>query len=270
MTAVPTVTFVIIVVSWLLARALLPLLAAGMDLVVKGLTRLFERRGWPSTHIPAAIIIALGFAATVWAGEGFIDLAERIRGQHSVLDRIDRTAADLVFRYREPLVTDFFRFVTTVGRRVTLSVLTLLFAALLYLRRRRWLAGFVVVAPLLGAVVNVLLKAYFTRARPPSAGAVIFASGYAFPSRHAMGSVVTFGVLAYAFSRLTPSWNIRATLAASAITGALLVGFSRVYLGVHWLSDIAGGWAVGCVWLFATATACHAISISRKSRTLVR
>jgi undecaprenyl-diphosphatase len=94
----------------------------------------------------------------------------------------------------------------------------------------------------------------FARARPDLASAIAEARWYSFPSGHAMGSFITFGTLAYLVLRQPWPWAAKSAGLAVAMTMVLLVGLSRVYLGVHWASDIVGGWSAGTVWMaFAVA-----------------
>ncbi|HEV3074420.1 MAG TPA: phosphatase PAP2 family protein, partial [Thermoanaerobaculia bacterium] len=85
------------------------------------------------------------------------------------------------------------------------------------------------------------------------ATAIAAAQGYSFPSGHAMGSLIVLGSIGYVALRLPLRWKVKSAVLAALATAVVLIGLSRVYLGVHWLSDIAGGWSAGAVWL-ATAT----------------
>lgn len=99
-----------------------------------------------------------------------------------------------------------------------------------------------------GAVLNTLLKSGFSRARPALETAV-YAGHFAFPSGHAMSSVVIYGTLAYLIVRGAPGRHALQTL---TILGAalviILIGLSRIYLGVHYATDVLGGYLVGFAW----------------------
>jgi undecaprenyl-diphosphatase len=124
-----------------------------------------------------------------------------------------------------------------------------LVSAMLLVRRERAYAIFLVATAGGGALLNRALKMLFARGRPDLATALSFAQSYSFPSGHAMDAFISFGALAYIAWRQPWSWKARAAVLAFAQTMVVLVGLSRVYLGVHWASDVAGGWSAGAVWL---------------------
>lgn len=93
------------------------------------------------------------------------------------------------------------------------------------------------------------LKALFHRARPEAAFASL---GYSFPSGHSFAAVTLYGMLAYWLARVVP--GRRAWIWAGAVVLILLIGFSRIYLGVHYASDVAAGFAAGLPWLWGCLT----------------
>ena len=141
-------------------------------------------------------------------------------------------------------------------------------AAILFSRKERASAIFLVVTAGAGALLNLALKLIFDRVRPDLALAISVAHGYSFPSGHAMGSFITFGALAYIVLRQTWPWLAKSAGLAIAMTMVVLVGLSRVYLGVHWASDIAGGWSAGTVWL-ASAVAAFETTLRLRAEKVV-
>ncbi len=98
-----------------------------------------------------------------------------------------------------------------------------------------------------GYFVSQLTKIAVQRVRPE--GGLAHASGGSFPSGHALASVTLYGGLAYIAWKRSSGAPVRLAVTAAALTLALLVGFSRIYLGVHWASDVVGGVVLGAVWL---------------------
>jgi undecaprenyl-diphosphatase len=99
-----------------------------------------------------------------------------------------------------------------------------------------------------GLMVAFALKSLFSRARPDPVFHATLASGYSFPSGHAMMSAVVYLTLAALIARLADTSRLRLYVMSAAATLTGLVGLSRIYLGVHWASDVAAGWAAGAAW----------------------
>lgn len=102
-----------------------------------------------------------------------------------------------------------------------------------------------------GILLNLFLKNIFLRPRPDFPNAFYHESGYSFPSGHAMMSVLFYGMTAYLLIRATKSWKWKISLSMGTLTLILLIGLSRLALGVHYLTDVLGGWAAGFAWLIA-------------------
>jgi len=123
---------------------------------------------------------------------------------------------------------------------------------------------FLAVTCLGGGIVDTLVKIAVGRARPEVDHPVAHALGKSFPSGHAMSSIICYGALLFVFLPLVAGSARRAALASTAVLVAA-IGVSRLALGVHFLSDILGGWALGTAWLLASVAA---FEIYREDRGL--
>jgi undecaprenyl-diphosphatase len=208
--------------------------------------------GW-RPYAPIVLVLALGGIAAFVAGEAFVELAEHLRLATSSVNRADHALNAAFQNLRYPGFTTLFDAATIAGSPLGMALVVVVAAGVLLLRRQPASAGFVLAAAAGGALLNLGLKAIFERVRPPAATAIAAARGYSFPSGHAMGSFVVLGSIGYLVLRLPLRWRAKSCLLATLATAVVFVGLSRVYLGVHWISDIAGGWSAGAVWL-ATAT----------------
>ena len=137
--------------------------------------------------------------------------------------------------------------VTWFGNHDTITVAVVLVSLVLLALRAPWLVARVVAASLGGAFVSVGFKALVGRARP--AEGVVAATGFSFPSGHATASAVFYGMTVYLAWRLVRRRVVRRTVAVLAAITVVAVGLSRVYLNVHYLSDVVAGWAAGTAWL---------------------
>lgn len=199
---------------------------------------------------PVAFLLlhmALGFALIVGAAAAFAEIAEEL-GDGERLGHLDQVFSDAVRAGITPAAERAFALVTRLGDTATLTGLGVAVAVLLALRRRSWLAVGWSSALIGNALLNTSLKHVFERTRPVHDSSIEQAIGYSFPSGHTSGSVVAYGMLAYLCVRLLPpAWRLPAVLAATA--AAWSIGWSRVFLQVHFASDVVAGFASGTAWL---------------------
>ena len=113
------------------------------------------------------------------------------------------------------------------------------------------------------AALNHLLKGLFARPRPFFEHPLLVETSYSFPSGHAMESFVLYGMLAYFAVLALESWRARTAVVFGAALLVLLIGFSRMYLGVHYFSDVVAGYAAGGVWLSTLITGAETIRRSK-------
>ncbi len=140
--------------------------------------------------------------------------------------------------------------ITVLGGGTVLTLMTGMVAAYLLAARRPATAMFVIGAVAGGAILESILKYVFERARPELVTHLVSVSSASFPSGHAMNSTVIYLTLGTLLAKTERRRAVRIYLILAAIMLALLVGFSRIYLGVHWPTDVIAGWCIGSVWAF--------------------
>ncbi|WP_432075832.1 phosphatase PAP2 family protein [Streptomyces wuyuanensis] len=145
----------------------------------------------------------------------------------------------------------------TMRALVTAVVLALLW------RGERLLALWIAAASLVGAAVQQMLKALVGRQRPVWAEPVDTAHYSAFPSGHAMTAAVTCGLLLWLLARSGAGPGVRRTAALLAVVSVLGVGFTRLYLGVHWLTDVLAGWLLGICLVAVAAGSYERLALNR-------
>lgn len=209
-------------------------------------------------YAPVAAVAIGGIMIAFALGEDFLELAVHLRAKDGDMLRVDQGAYAFAMEVRNAPLTAFFEFFTRIGGPIGLAVIVSVAATFLWQKGHRPLAIYLASTVLTGGLLNTVLKLYFQRARPDLAAALRLAHGSSFPSGHAMGGIVTMAALAYVLHRLHRRWALQSAGLAILAVAALMIGLSRVYLGVHWLSDIGAGFAAGIVWV-AVATTSHEV-----------
>lgn len=163
--------------------------------------------------------------------------------------RVDPHITSWFVAHRTIAVSDAARWVTRLGDPVVVAFVVMSAVLGFIVVKRHRLAMFVAVSSAGAAVATTVAKSVVGRPRPPRAIWEVVASGAAFPSGHATQSIACYGAIAVAAVTVLRSVRARGAVLAMAALVALAVGVSRVYLGVHWSSDVLCGWAVAAMWL---------------------
>lgn len=193
----------------------------------------------------------------------FASLAEDVIENEEIVV-VDLELANALYEQATPATTDAFIIVSFLGSQVV-SIIAVV-VALYYAFRRQWLWLLAWVITLAGGeLLNVVLKAVFSRPRPVFAEPLAVEIYYSFPSGHAMLSLIAYGMLAYLLALRTPSRIGRILLIFAAVLLVVLIGISRLYLGVHYLSDVVAGYLAGSAWLAACIAAMGVIRRRRNA-----
>lgn len=228
----------------LLAVLLLVVAAAGWLLRSHVMPQARSRLG-PLTLV--VMSAAIGFALVLGAASLFAEIAEHL-GSGAAMSLADEALTASIRAHVAPATLAVFAVLTHFGDVITLTLLGAVVALLLWWQRRRALAVGWVIALGGNALLNPLLKRVFERVRPVHGDGLADAIGWSFPSGHTSGATVAYGMLAYVAIRTLPQrWHAPLVLAAAAL--AFTVGSSRVFLQVHFASDVMAGFASGAAWL---------------------
>ena len=189
--------------------------------------------------------LVIGLCVLAAGGWAFGALAEEVAEGDTGLD--NRIADELHEHATRPL-TEFFEAVTTLGNGIVLAGVAAI-AAYLLARRRYYAEAVLMMLAYVGAeVLSYSLKLAFQRDRPFFTDPLATVSTYSFPSGHATVSVAVYGALCLVLVRRLTG-PARLVCLAAAVLLVSLIGFSRLYLGVHFLSDVLAGFSVGLAWL---------------------
>ena len=150
-----------------------------------------------------------------------------------------------------PWVEVMFRDFTSLGSPSVLSLVTVAAVGYLWLERERATALFVVLAIAGGAALEILLKLGFARPRPELVSHLVDVNSFSFPSGHATMATITYLTLGVLLARVQERRRMKLYVLAVGTFLALLVGITRIYLGVHWPTDVLAGWCLGAAWALA-------------------
>ena len=151
--------------------------------------------------------------------------------------------------HRTPLLNSIVLQITSLGNPTTILVLLAVSALFLWLTQHRYSVYLLMAGIIGGTLINTGLKLIFHRDRPNIVDWVLDVKSQSFPSGHAMMSLIAYGSIAYLVGRLEPTRFMRITTWIVTVTIILAIGTSRVYLGVHYRSDVIAGYIGGLAWL---------------------
>ncbi|OJZ71646.1 phosphatidic acid phosphatase [Mycobacterium paraffinicum] len=205
-------------------------------------------RRWSESEVAGAALL-FGLAVVVALAVGFSEILEDVLEGDGIVG-IDQPVTRWLAAHRELWLTAALRAVTVAGGPLFLAAIAFPISVAAGYRSRSWRP--VVLALVGGGGVPLVLftaKALVGRPRPPLPFALVDADGYSFPSGHATGTAAVVVISAWMLTRwLIMRWTGRVIVWTVAIGSAFLIGFSRIYLGVHYVSDVLSGWMLGLAW----------------------
>jgi undecaprenyl-diphosphatase len=218
------------------------------------ITRL-DPRAYLTIHIVMGLVVCL---LTAWL---FAALLDSVR-EHDVLVYRDQAVASWFHGNGTALGDRVFVIISMIGSPAAMAVLFGAAALYLWRTKQRTLLVAWALSYVGGTVLDGVIKDVVRRPRPEFAAKFLHYSSWSFPSGHSMGSLIGFAMLAYTIIRVRKMESIpaKAGIWAAAIIMIALVGYSRIYLGVHYLSDVIAGYALGVLWLAVCFTGLEMVS----------
>lgn len=215
-----------------------------------------------NTTLPYVITVIVALIVVVGGINLFIELTETLKTD--LLATYDTAITDYVISYRSPNLTSYFKFMTNVGDVYGYLIVLVIFLLLSLLVFKRW--KYVVQATLvlaLATVSNMMLKRFIDRARP-GIEHLVSVETLSYPSGHAMSAMAFYGFLIFLVTKFKIQKVIKYALVVILILLILSIGISRIYLGVHFPSDIAGGFIAGFIWVVFCVLVFDVIELFRK------
>ncbi len=206
---------------------------------------------------------AFGVAFTLTVALGFLlQLGWSSDGSTGFDSDVTRWFVD----HRTPTWTDAMRLLTWLGSSAVVFPLAIVVVVALLIGRRRWVALFLALAVGGASLLSVFAKDVIGRDRPPVDIRLQQAHSSSFPSGHSTQAAATYFALAIAVTVLSQSRSLRAVTWTAATLVGFLVGVSRVYLGMHWATDVLGGWLLGSIWVAGLTVALAPLDTRKRSR----
>jgi undecaprenyl-diphosphatase len=200
------------------------------------------------TVAAALAVIVLGLLAIV--------LTEAVV-HHKALSELDGPFRDWVIGHRSGFWTEVMVNASRFGSTPSLIVIVLVVGGWLVWKGRKGDALLVVGGSAGALALGPVLKVIVERPRPALSDHVVFVNSWSYPSGHSLNSMAVLGLLTVLAIRERPGTLRRTALAVLGAFLVVVIGFSRVYLGVHWPSDVLAGWLIGVLWLVVCFTAAH-------------
>ncbi|MDZ4778042.1 MAG: phosphatase PAP2 family protein [Alphaproteobacteria bacterium] len=203
------------------------------------------------------IVPLLGFLLPAFLIYATIEMMDEVsEGEADPIDRAILATMREPGAPHEPIGPEWFiiamKDITSLGSTTVLTLIVLSAAGYLLISRRYRLAGIFAASMIAGTLFNALLKNIFERARPEFVAAGVPIDSFSFPSGHAMLSAITYLTLGALLARSDRQKAHKGYIVGLAIVITLLIGSSRLYLGVHYPTDVLAGWSIGALWALGT------------------
>lgn len=188
-----------------------------------------------------------GFAIAILSLWLFFQITERVFAEQTT--EIDTEILQSIYKLHTPLLNQIMTGITFLGNGSTLIYFSCIVVICLLVSRKFASAFALIIVTFGGLNLNVWLKTIFGRVRPTLWERIVDANSFSFPSGHAMVSLVVYGFVGYLLIANFP--NFKGLILFCITLLILAIGLSRLYLGVHWPTDIIAGYAAGLVWLIS-------------------
>lgn len=212
--------------------------------------------------LPYVITVAIALIVVVFGINLFIELTDTLKTE--AMADYDYQITEFVISYRSPMLTDYFTMMTNMGDVYGYAIVFGVCAIISFTVFKRWKHIVQILLVLvLAALSNIVLKRFIDRARPDIEHLVVVKT-LSYPSGHAMAAMAFYGFLMYLVYRFNINKYLKIGLMLLLGVIILSIGISRIYLGVHFPSDIAGGFIAGFIWVIFCVLIFDLIEVFRR------
>lgn len=213
-------------------------------------------------ELPYYVTILISAILFVVALNGFVEITDELA--ENELTGLDKAITEYIISFRSEALTNYFTFATDLGDRNAYIVITVFLAAYYFFKQRSW--KFILqttLVLLLATFSNIVLKRVFNRARP-TLDHLVTVNTLSYPSGHSMSAMAFYGFLIYLCLRYKMRAWLKSLLVIVLVMIVLSIGVSRIYLGVHFPSDVAAGFVGGLIWVAFCAVVFNVFELMRK------
>lgn len=228
--------------------------------ILKG--ALYSTLRWIARHVRGfygALIAFLTVSFVLGAAAVSVFIAFSRLVTTGLTQRFDERVLQWFQSHRSGLLDEIMLEATVLGSGVVLFMMVAVVSVFLWQTKHRWSVYILLMGVFGGQILNGILKGFFNRPRPSVVEGIDAVHSLSFPSGHAMTSMVVYGSVAYLVARLEPTPLLRASTWIVASLIILTIGVSRMYLGVHYPSDVLAGYLGGLAWLAFVASSVTAV-----------
>ena len=190
----------------------------------------------------------------IWVGSAcllfglFLKLTQELFEDKKV-ELLDQKILFFISNYRTPNLTSIFINITKFGSFLYLSLLFILVAVFLWKRGEKKIIWYLLIGNVGAAIILFSLKNFFSRIRPSVVSRLVEVGGFSYPSGHSFGATTFYLILMFISWRFVKPWRSRILFTLIFFIIILLISFSRIYLGVHYPSDVLSGFFLGVAWV---------------------
>jgi len=215
-------------------------------------------------EVPYYVTILISAVLCIIALNGFVELTDELA--ENELTAVDKSVTEYIVSFRSEGLTNYFSFVTDLGDRNAYVIFAIVLAVFYRIKHRSWKFILQTTAVLLLATLsNMVLKQVFNRARP-SLEHLVTVNTLSYPSGHAMSAMAFYGFLIFLCLRYKMHRWLRMIFVTLLVLLILSIGVSRIYLGVHYPTDVAAGFIGGLIWIAFCAVVFSIFELLRKSQ----
>ncbi len=177
----------------------------------------------------------------------FIKLLDNVVEKEAITI-LDSQILNFIYTNRNEKLNTFFLLITSLGNPLELTIVVIFVTTILIIKRHKYYALVLLISLVFNIIFVTIIKFIIERPRPPINYALVIENNFSFPSAHTIIAVTFYGVIFYFLARAIKNKYFEYFVIFLGIVLTLLIGISRIYLGVHWTSDVLASYCLGIVW----------------------